>query len=293
MTQPPPYQGGYPQQPDPYANNGYGQPAPPPPGPAGGTPSGFPSNPQPGGGQPYGQQPSGFPSNPQAGGPVPPPPSGGKKVGKTIGGIIAVIVVLVLVFAGKVLLRVVLDDGVAEATGDTEVADKGDCTTKFSSKVSTDASDVTVVKCSAKDAYFKVVGRDDDPTETDAEKAASKACDGTAAATYMYQENSHGGGLDWLLCLDPLDIKTAKYGEMPGQVGDCWASDTSEYFQIVDCSDPSAKYKITDAKEKPQTSTNDPTDASAEVCSDNAKSYFSEPQDSGPFDWFICTTDVS
>ncbi|MGH8883192.1 MAG: hypothetical protein ACRD0P_38595, partial [Stackebrandtia sp.] len=154
MTQPPPYQGGYPPQHNP---GGYGQQQPGP------TPSGFPQ---------AGGPPSGFP--PAAGGPTgppPAPPSNKGKIGSIIGGIVLLLVIGVGYIGVKYLLGAGIGKAADEAEGDTNIADVGDCTSKSANENSTDASDVVTVSCDSKEAYFEVVKREDDPEGLDGEKA--------------------------------------------------------------------------------------------------------------------------
>lgn len=299
MTQPPPYQGGYPQQPDPYGAGNYGQPTPPPGGgyPQAGPPGGFPP---PGGGSPSGfppaggGTPSGFP--PAGGGPgMPPPkPSGKGKVLGAVGGIVVLVVAAVVIFGAKALLREGADQINSESKGKTDIAEVDDCTTKFTNKYTTDASDVKVVKCDSKDAFFQVVKREDNPSGSDGEKAGDELCTGTKAADFIYMEDG-SGGLDWIICLDPINIETAEYGAMPAKSGQC-LSDNDEYFEIVDCGDGKAYLEVLTAEDNPDPSLTDGDSAFAAICDQNSTMYFtseSANDDVGPYEWFLCTVEVT
>ncbi|ADD43464.1 LppU/SCO3897 family protein [Stackebrandtia nassauensis] len=291
MTQPPPYQGGYPPQQDPYGSGGYGQQNQTPSGfpQQGGSPSGYP--PPPGG------SPSGFPpAGGGPGGPPPvPPPSG---TGKKIGGIIGSIALVLLIGIGWIVVKYVIGSGIGSAadhaTGDTQIAEEGDCTTKSKNTVTTDASDVKVVDCKAEDAFFKVVKRIDDPSGTDGEKVSEKECAGTAAADYIYLEKT-GSGIDWVLCLDPQEIDTAKFGEIPAKAGEC-LSDNEEYFELVKCDDSKAAYEVLTAEDNPDQSLTDGDSAFNAICDPNSTLYYtseSANNDVGPYDWFLCTIEVA
>ena len=256
MTQPPPYQGGYPPQ------------QPPPPGQQPPPPGGYP--PPPGG------NPSGFPP--------PPPPKKGNPALKILGSIGALLLVGIGIFAVKLLILDGVSSAADHASGDTNIAEVDDCTND-----ATDANSIKVVDCGDPDAFYKVVQREDDPTSDDDVAVAAEVCAGTPAATYLYQSDASGSGVDWLICLDPIDIDTANYGEVPGQVGECFNSST-DYYELVDCGSADAAEEVVAIDDNPDPAETDAATLSQTVCAGtDANTYYTDPQDIGPFNWFVCT----
>lgn len=283
MTQPPPYQGGYPQQPGPYGQQP-GQPVPPANGfPTGGSsPSGFP---------PPGGPPSGFP--PPQGGPGAPPPKPKNKALSIIGSIVVLVLVAVGFIAVKYFLREGANEVSSQVEGKTDIAEVDDCTTEFTNKITTDASDVKVVDCDDPKAFFKVVKREEDPSGTDGEAAGYEICKGTPAADFIYLES--GGKIDWVICLDPLEIDTADFGEMPAEQGQC-LSDNKDYFELVECDDAKAVMKVLSAEDNPDQGLTDGDSAFQAICDPSSTMYFtseSANNDVGPYDWFLCTVEVN
>jgi|GEM_PF-3839445 len=296
MTQPPPYQGGYPPQ-QPPQQPGQGQPQQPGYGqqPGQGQPPqqpGYGQQPgqgQPGYGQP-GQNPSGFPP-PGAPG-TPPPPGGGgfgdnaKNAAKSAGkGLL-----IRLGIAGAVILLLLVGGWIVSVvTGDTSVAAVGDCTNQSADTSSDDASDVKTVDCASEEAFFKIVARSDDPSSNDHLAVADEVCAGTDAAEYIYYER--GTSLEWIICLDPINVTTPKWGELP-QAGEC-ISDTTEYLEIVDCGDPAASEEIVTAANglSGMIVTQDELDqAAASACgTEGWEYYYSNLQSLGEeLEWILC-----
>ncbi|HIW62733.1 MAG TPA: hypothetical protein H9881_09775 [Candidatus Stackebrandtia excrementipullorum] len=283
MTQPPPYQGGYPAQ-EPPQQPGYGQ-QPPPSQPVPGQPQPPAQGnvpPPPG----YGQQPppSGFPP---PGAPGTPPPSGfgqtAKNAGKGLALRLALIVGILALLGGGAWVFNVL-------SGDTSVSGVGDCTNKSANR-DDDASDIKTVDCESPDAYFTIVAREDDPSSNDHEAVAEQACAGTDAAEYVYSER--GTQLEWIICLDPINIDTPKWGELP-QPGDC-LSDSGEYpMQLFDCGDPSATDEIVTVAEELSglVATQEALDQEAlKACGETGwEYYYSNLQNFGEeLEWILCT----
>lgn len=274
MTQPPPYQGGYPPQ-QPPQQPGQGQPQQP----------GYSQ--QPGQGQPQQpgydntqQTPSGFPP-PGAPGTPPPPPGGGgvggaaKSAGKGLLirlGVAAAVIVLLLV--GGWVVSVI--------TGDTSVAAVGDCTNQSADTNSDDASDVKTVDCGSEEAFFKIVARTDDPSSNDHEAVADEVCAGTDAAEYIYYEK--GTSLEWIICLDPINITTPKWGELPAD-GEC-ISDSSNYLEIVDCGAPEAAYQVTASSMDPSQIGDD--DKATAFCTPTGAETYYASESFAPYEWVMC-----
>ncbi|GAA4896264.1 hypothetical protein LX16_1390 [Stackebrandtia albiflava] len=276
MTQPPPYQGGYPGQ-QPPQQPGYGQQTPPPQQPGYGQQQGHP-----------GQTPSGFPA---AGGPGTPPPGGGfggaaKNVGKNIAlRIVIAVVVVVVLGAGGWIISVM--------TGDTSVADVGDCTTQALS-----AEDVKTVDCADPEAYFNIVAREDSPSGSDEVAVAEATCAGTDAAEYLYQEDARSGSLDWLICLDPINVDTPKWGS-PAETGQCLADvSTSEYpLTIVDCGSAEAYEEVTASQSGLSGTMNDSEQEMNEaisVCGQEFDFYYSNLTEyPGELKWIFCVKSLA
>lgn len=287
MTQPPPYQGGYPPQ-EPPQQPGYGQPPQQP---------GYGQSPQqPGYGQPPqqpgygqapqqpGQPPSGFPP---PGGPGAPPPPGGGQPAKSAGKNL----VIRLVIAGVALLLLLGGIWLVNVfTGDTSVAAVGDCTNQSADTTREDASDVKTVACDSEEAFFEIVAREDSPSSNDHEAVADEVCAGTNAAEYIYSER--GSTLEWIICLDPIDIDTPKWGELP-QPGDCISVD-SEYLELFDCGDSAATDEVVTAADDLSgviASQTDLDNAAMEACGESGwEYYYSNLMDFGDeLEWILCT----
>ncbi|MFD0559188.1 hypothetical protein FB566_5151 [Stackebrandtia endophytica] len=276
MTQPPPYQGGYPPQ-----QPGQGQPQQPgyQPVPGQAQQPGY----QPGYDNTQ-QTPSGFPP-PGAPGTPPPPPGGGgfgdnaKNAAKSAGkGLL-----IRLGVAGAVILLLLVGGWVVSVlTGDTSVAAVGDCTNQTADTSSDDASDVKTVDCSSEEAFFKIVARTDDPSSNDHEAVADEVCAGTDAAEYIYYEK--GTSLEWIICLDPINITTPKWGELPAD-GEC-INDSADYLEIVDCGAPEASYEVTASSMDPaQIGDDDKVEA---FCTPTgAETYFAS-ESFAPYEWVMC-----
>lgn len=283
MTQPPPYQGGYPQQPE--QQPGYGQPQPPsgfPPPPGGANPSGFPP-------PPGGAGPAGFP----------PPPPGNNKSSSSVLKVLGGIGVILLVGIGWVVFKFVLATGASNvidhATDDTQVAEVGDCTND-----SIIASQIKTYECDDKEAVFKVSAREDDPAEKDDVTQGAKTCAGTKAVTYLWQETS-SGGMDWLICLEPkAGNNTLDYGAVPAS-GDC-LSNSNDYFFTVACSDEeSSGEAVMASSDKPTGAGEVGLDedtiyaATVEVCGESGwDMYYTNIVDDAvdPLLWIACTKQV-
>jgi hypothetical protein len=154
-------------------------------------PAGQPGQFPPAGGQfppPGDPNQGGFPP-PQGGGfqpaaPQPPRRSGGGW-GKRVGGIVATLLVAGAIFGVNTYLN--RDAATKAKVGECVAQESGD--------------DLKVVECGSADADFKVVGRVENKTETEAENACEPFVD--QGATQLYWEGKAGKkGL--VLCLGPV-----------------------------------------------------------------------------------------
>ncbi|MGH8875880.1 MAG: hypothetical protein ACRD0P_00805, partial [Stackebrandtia sp.] len=114
------------------------------------------------------------------------------------------------------------------------------------------------------------------------------------AADYIYQE-MNTTGLDWVICLDPLDIDTAKFGAIPAKAGEC-LSDNKDYFELVDCGDSKAVMEVLTAEDNPDPALTDGQAAFDAICDAESTTYFTSESakgDVGPYKWFLCTIEVA
>ena len=272
MTQPPPYSGGYPQEPVP----GQPQPGGYPPPPAG-SPSGFPPPPDatPGGFPPPGQEPPR--KNP---------------VGKILGIVGAVVVVAIVLVIVKFVIIDTANDVVDHATNDTNIAEIGDCITD-----NLIAQNMKVTDCGAADAAFKVTAREDDPAEADEYAQADATCAGTTSVTYLYQYTTTTTNMDWLICLEPADgSNTLVWGEAPA-AGECMLN-SSDYSMTVSCDHPEASEEIVTSETNPQGKGSTDLDSQAlqdsaqAACGSSGWDYFYTNiamGSSDPLEWLVCT----